>query len=128
MAWDYWHMTTDEALGAPAGYRSRIRHEGRLAWPTIVALVAGGLTFLSEALLGWWTNWVDVGGWQASAFTYPFTFLPLGIVVTILFAVIAGAGFGLKNRLGGIVAGLLPLVGIVAMALVAAIPGASPLD
>jgi hypothetical protein len=77
MAWDHWLLTTDESLVTTTGYRSRIQQEGRLAWPTVVPLIAG-------------------------------------------------AGFGLKNRLWGIVAGFLPFVGIVAMTQVTAAPGAAP--
>jgi hypothetical protein len=107
-------------------YAESIRAEHRIAWPTVVALVAGGLTFVSEALLGWWTNWVDTGGWKADAFAYPFVFTPVGVIGTIVFASIAGSVFGRRNRLLGVVAGVLPLLGILAMIFVSSIPGAAP--
>lgn len=115
----------DPEAAAPT-YRERIRAEHRVAWPAVVALVAGGLTFVAEALLGWWTNWVDTGGWRADAFVYPFVFTPVGVIVTIVFASIAGSVFGRRNRLLGVVAGLLPLVGILALGFVSSIPGAAP--
>ncbi|MCU1527571.1 MAG: hypothetical protein JWP75_1334 [Frondihabitans sp.] len=119
-------MLSDIEAKGTADYRTRIRREGRVAWPAIVALSGGGVTFVGEALLGWWTNWVDTGQWQADAFVYPFFFTPIGVVLTIIFSAIAGAGFGRENRILGILAGVLPLLGIVAMLLVTAIPGAAP--
>lgn len=117
---------TDVAVVGAESYRERIKASGRTAWPTIVALTSAGLTFVAEALLGWFTNWVDVGGWQAEAFGFPFFFVPFGVILTIVFSIVAGAGFGTKNRILGIVAGTVPLLGVLAMVLVTAIPGASP--
>jgi hypothetical protein len=116
---------TDPDINAQ-NYKTRISTQGKIGWPAIAALSAAGFTLVAEALLGWFTNWVDTGGWQANAFIYPFIFTPIGVSLTIIFSVVAGAGFGWKNRVLGIVAGVLPILGVLVMILVTTIPGATP--
>jgi len=106
-------------------YTDKVKENGRVAWIAWLSLVLGSITFVGESLLGWWTNFVDTGGWQAEAFIYPFWFTPIGVIATIVCASFAGL-FGKKNRILGIVAGLLPLLGVVSMVAVASIPALQP--